>query len=165
LKKKIDPGLLSLFGTAIARRLEKRSWPVTIGCLLQRKKPLLFLLSDLQASSPKGAAAPAASTATAPRPSPPVAPSRELIDFARLFEEAFDRLERQRGHNFVSLVDLRRVLATDRETFDNGLQSLRRAGRYTLSGAEGRDGISQEENVAGIHEEGSLLLYVSRRLS
>jgi hypothetical protein len=42
---------------------------------------------------------------------------------------------------------------------------LRRAGRYTLSTAEGRHGLSPEEREAGIHEDGATLLYVSRKLS
>jgi hypothetical protein len=43
------------------------------------------------------------------------------------------------------------------------LQRLRRAGRYSLSAAEGRHGISAEERDAAIPEDGSLLLFVSRR--
>jgi hypothetical protein len=62
-------------------------------------------------------------------------------------------------------VDLRRALPVDRRTFDTGLEDLRRTGRYILSAAEGRHGISAEEQEAGIHEYGSLLLYVSRALS
>ena len=49
-----------------------------------------------------------------------------------------------------------------RDQFDRELQDLRRAGRYTLSAAEGRGGITPEEREAGIREEGSLLLFVSR---
>jgi hypothetical protein len=43
------------------------------------------------------------------------------------------------------------------------LQRLRREGRYSLTGAEGRHGISAEERDAGITEDGNLLLFVSRR--
>ena len=62
-------------------------------------------------------------------------------------------------------MDLRRALPFDRATFDAGLDALRRAGRYTLSAAEGRYGITPEEQEAGIVEDGTLLLYVSRKLS
>jgi hypothetical protein len=165
LKKKLIPNLFDSFRQSLTRRLQARSWPVTIGCLLQKNKPLLFLLSDLQ--GPKNVLQSVAPPLALPETGPvsPVASGRTTRDLARLFDEAFERLDRERGHNFVNLVDLRRAVPTDRATFDTELQNLRRAGRYTLSGAEGRDGISPEENLAGIREEGSLLLYVSRRLS
>jgi hypothetical protein len=79
------------------------------------------------------------------------------------FTAAFDRLDREAGaHNFVSLVELRRALPWDRPTFDAELRKLRLAGRYTLSAAEGRHGISAQEKAAGMVEDGALLLYVSR---
>jgi hypothetical protein len=86
-------------------------------------------------------------------------------DFERRFEDAFRRLDRdQGGHNFVSLAFLRPALAdVPRAAFDSELQALRVAGRYSLSGAEGRHGLTGEEQVAGIMENGTLLLYVSRR--
>ena len=49
------------------------------------------------------------------------------------------------------------------DVFNAELRKLRVAGRYTLSAAEGRHGISPEEHAAGIVEDGSLLLYVSRK--
>ena len=86
------------------------------------------------------------------------------MDFVHLFDETFARLDRERGgHNHVSLVDLRRALALDRPAFDAVLQDLRRSARYTLSAAEGRHGLHAEEQEAGIHEDGALLLFVSRR--
>jgi hypothetical protein len=161
LKKKVAPPLQNPLEEAIRRRAEARSLPPTIGCLLQKKTPLLFLLSDV------GAAAPAQ-----PHPGPPpppiatASPPAPPVDFARAFDQAFGRLDRQRGgHNHVSLVDLRRAVPVDRPSFDAGVQGLRRAGRYTLSAAEGRHGISPADQEAGIYEDGSLLLYVSRRLS
>ncbi|HTU22540.1 MAG TPA: hypothetical protein VMG10_31165 [Gemmataceae bacterium] len=54
-------------------------------------------------------------------------------------------------------------MPVERAAFDAGLQDLRRARRYTLSAAEGRHGLRAEEQDAGIHEDGSLLLFVSRR--
>jgi hypothetical protein len=88
-----------------------------------------------------------------------------LPDFASAFTAAFERLDRQRGgHNFVSLVDLRRELPDfDRPTFDAGLARLRRSGQFTLSAAEGRYGITPAEQEAGIREGGTLLLFVARR--
>ena len=91
--------------------------------------------------------------------------STPSTDFARRFEAVFDRLDRERGgHNFLSLVLLRKNLAdVGRDAFDRGLQDLRRAGRFTMSAAEGRHGLTVEERTAGILEDGTLLLHVSRR--
>jgi transcriptional regulator with XRE-family HTH domain len=113
----------------------------------------------------------------ATRPKPPRAAERvtpaasegpAAPDFAALFATAFDRLDDAAGaHNFTSLVELRQALTeyrVDRSTFDAGLAELRRAGLYTLAGAEGRHGVTDEEMDAGILEDGSLLLYVSRRV-
>ena len=67
------------------------------------------------------------------------------------------------SHNFVSLVALRRAVGVTADVFDHGLRQLRVAGRYTLSAAEGRHGITAEEQQAAIQEDGVLLLYVSQR--
>jgi hypothetical protein len=159
LKGKVVPALKKPLEEAVRRRAEARSLPPTVGCLLQRKTPLLFLLSDVGAAPPPRPTPPPPAAAAAVRPTP-------AVDFARAFDEAFGRLDRQRGgHNHVSLVDLRRAVPVDRPTFDAGLQDLRRASRYTLGAAEGRHGISPADQEAGLHEDGSLLLYVSRRLS
>jgi hypothetical protein len=81
-----------------------------------------------------------------------------------LLEEAFGRIDRAKGsHNLVSLVELRREVPVDRLIFDGALEQLRRAGRFSLTGAEGRHGISPEEREAAIPEDGALLLFVSRR--
>jgi hypothetical protein len=155
LKKKLVPPLRQPFEAALARHIAAGHLPPGVGCLRVKKKPHLFFLADL------GATAPPAQPAAAPDPPPPAAPPQ---DFARLFEEAFDRLNRERGsHNLVSLVGLRRALPVGRAAFDTELQRLRRAGRYSLSAAEGRHGISPEERDAAIPEDGSLLLFVSRR--
>jgi hypothetical protein len=152
MKKKLVPALRQPFEAAVARRIAERSLPAAVGCLRVKKKPLLFLLADLGVP--------------APVPLPPAAPLPPAppMDFARCFEEVFERLDRERGsHNLVSLVGLRRALPVERATFDAELQRLRRAGRYSLSAAEGRHGISPEERDAAIAEDGSLLLFVSRR--
>lgn len=82
--------------------------------------------------------------------------------FSARFRMAFAKLDRDNGsHNFVSLVDLRRDLACfSREVFDEGLRQLRIAREFSLSTAEGRYGISEEQRDAGINEGGRLLLYV-----
>jgi hypothetical protein len=148
LSKKTFPALREPVAAALQSRAESRRLPPAVGCLRQKRKPLLFLRSDVGTLP-----------AVAATPEPPP-------DFARAFDEAFQRLDRQRGaHNFVSLVELRPAVPVDRPTFDARLQELRRAGRYTLSAAEGRHGISPAEQEAGIPEDGALLLYVSRRLS
>ena len=109
------------------------------------------------ASAASGGRQPPDEGADAPRSPTPV-------DFAALFDEAFDRLDRQKGsHNLVSLLDLRPAVAAGRTAFDAGLHQLRRAGRYTLSTAEGRHGVSPEERAAGLVEEGALLLFVSKK--
>jgi hypothetical protein len=152
VKKKLAKSLQAPFAAALNQRLSERTLPDGIGVLMSKKKPLLFLLADIHAAPPA--------------PSPRIEPKPPLpsIDFAQRFDEAFARLEREHGsHNHVNLAVLRRAVPVERGVFDAGLQQLRRAGRYSLSAAEGRHGISAEERDAGIHEDGSLLLFVSRR--
>jgi hypothetical protein len=153
LKKKLSPALQQPFEDAVARG----ALPPGVGRILHKGKALLFLTADLHAT---------------PAPSPPVAaeqppvtpPPAPPLDFARAFGEAFDHLDRSNGaHNFVSLVKLRAALPVDHATFDTELRRLRSAGRYTLSAAEGRHGLAPEEQEAGITEDGTLLLYVSRK--
>ena len=87
-------------------------------------------------------------------------------DFAAAFDAAFHDVNRRQGsHNFVSLVDLRQVLARfSREQFDRGLRDLRAAGLYGLSAVEGLHGIGTQERDSGIEEAGTLLLYVSKKV-
>jgi hypothetical protein len=162
LKKKIAPSLQGPFVASLDRRLSGGALPDGIGVLRSKKKPLFFLLADLNATPP--AAAPTAPPKPVAPPSEPKPTQVPVMDFARRFEEAFAHLDREHGsHNHVSLVDLRRSLPVDRAAFDAGVQQLRRAGRYGLSAAEGRHGLSADEREAGIIEDGSLLLFVSRR--
>jgi hypothetical protein len=148
LKKPLVPSLQQPFEEAVNRQADTGSLPPTVGALWIKTRHL-FLTRDVHT--------PAHAPADGQRvPAPPG-------DFAARFSEAFDRLDRQSGgRNFVSLVDLRRALPAPRDVFDAKLFQLRRAGRYSLSAAEGRHGISPEEREAGIPEEGSLLLFVSR---
>ena len=158
LMKKVAAPLQSIFQIAIKRQIEEASLPPTVGWVGIRKQPHLFLMRDLHAhprdirpTPPRG------SRATSP---PTVSPG----EFAGRFDEAFARLDRAKGsHNFIHLLDLRQALGVSRAAFDAGLDQLRRAGRYVLSAAEGRHGLTAEERSAGIAEDGALLLYVSRR--
>jgi hypothetical protein len=146
----------------LQRRIASRGFPETIGLLYSKKKPLLFFRADLDAAPIPPPPAPTKGNEVEEKREESIAPPR--VEFAHCFEEAFARLDRERGgHNHVSLVELRRAVPVERSEFDAGLQHLRRAGRYSLSAAEGRHGIRDDERTAGILEDGSLLLFVSRR--
>jgi nucleotide-binding universal stress UspA family protein len=163
LARKLPKNLQGDFRAALNRQVNERVLPEDIGLLYSKKKPLLFLLADLHAPPPpKSPLSPPVreveSEERQDKPSPPP------VDFSARFEEAFARLDHEHGgHNHVSLVDLRRAVPVERAIFDAVLQQMRRAGRYSLSAAEGRHGLHAEEQEAGIHEDGSLLLFVSRR--
>jgi hypothetical protein len=81
------------------------------------------------------------------------------------FDRAFDAEDRQNGgHNFANLAAVRAALAVPRPVFDALLHQLRRAGRYSLSAAEGRRGaLSAEDLAAAVMEDGQALLWLSRR--
>jgi hypothetical protein len=154
LAKKLAKPLRVPFMAAVDHSVSAATLPATVGCVRIKAKPYLFLVRDVGVQL---------SAAPAPVPAPRK-PAPAPIDFATWFDKAFQEIDRQTGsHNFVSLVDLRRVVQVERTIFDEGLRQLRQAGRYTLSGAEGRHGISDEERAAGVNENGALLLYVSRR--
>jgi hypothetical protein len=180
VKGKVIPPLQRPLEEAIKRRIEARAMPPAVGCLRHGRTWVLFLLSDVLTAQPtekigagSAVSPPVEGVKEKPRvgsqpPETAEPPTRgeSPTDFARAFDQAFQQLDRQKGsHNFVSLVDLRRALPVDRQTFDAELANLRRAGRYTLSAAEGRHGVNPEEQEAGIYEDGSLLLYVSRKSS
>jgi hypothetical protein len=158
LVKKVAANLESAVEQAILRRVKERSLPPGVGCLLQKGEPRLFLLRDvigIRLEEPPTAQA-----------EPVPAPAGSVEDFVARFDEAFQRLDKQNGsHNHVSLVDLRREVPVNRDSFDAGLRHLRQLGRYGLSAAEGRHGISPEEQAAGIREHDALLLFVSRKQS
>jgi hypothetical protein len=148
LAKKLAQDLRPAFLARLEQLLGAGDLPAGVGCLVIKKKPHLFLLADLKAEP-------------APPPTPAEKP-RPALDFARSFDEAFERLGRD-SHGLVSLVLLRQELPMERGRFDEELNRLRRTGRYTLSAAESRHGVSEAERQAGIVEQGNLLLYVSRR--
>jgi hypothetical protein len=162
LKKKVAPVVWPFMESSLRQKVQARSLPPTVGCLLQKKKPVFFLTSDVIGGSARSVEA-VATRDGAPQP----AVTAGLANFAALFDEAFRRLEaNQRTGNYVSLKDLRAALpAFDRITFNAELRKLRKARLFTLSAAEGRQGITPEEQEAGVVEDGALLLYASRRLS
>ena len=165
LKKKAAKPLQAAFEAAVIARVAAQRLPPAVGCLYVRKKPHLFLLRDVVPAS--GGRQPPDASTKSPMPSSHQgadAPRSPMPVDSAAFDAAFDRLDRQKGsHNLVNLLDLRRAVPADHATFDAGLQQLRRDGRYTLSAAEGRHGVTPEEREAGIIEEGALLLFVSRR--
>jgi hypothetical protein len=162
VKKKVTKELQGAFVERLERLVVEGKLPSGIGSLRISSKPYLFLAAHVGAPQPP--APPKPPPEPEPEPAPAVVAPEPLVDFGRMFDSAFERLDREKGaHNLVSLVQLRQEVPVDRGTFDRELQQLRRAGRYSLSGAEGRHGLSAEEREAGIPEEGSLLLFVSRR--
>jgi hypothetical protein len=164
LKRKVTSKLQKPFQEALHRQLQDDLLPPPAGWILIKNTRKLFLVQDLHLGRPAAApAAPAPATA-APVVEPPPPAAAPAATFAPAFDAAFEQLDRQAGaHNFVSLVRLRQALPVGRQTFDAGLRQLRLTGRYTLSAAEGRHGLSPEEQEAGIMEDGALLLYVSRK--
>jgi hypothetical protein len=166
LKAKTSRKLQAPFQAVLRRQIDEGSLPPTVGWLMINRAKKLFLLADLHT-------APQDSGVTALRPSAQPSISGEeaftgepsASSFPQTFEQTFAELDRRAGaHNFVSLVDLRAALPVPRDVFDRELQKLRLAGRYGLSAAEGRHGLSPEEAAAAITEDGTLLLYVSRKM-
>lgn len=180
------------FAAAMVKQCHADALPPTIGAIAFEDGPQFFLIDDLLPASLRRRAAETSdrglgSRGGAPvsdqRPSQPTpetakddgaapAPANTDVtldgvyeEFVRKFEEAFSRLDRQHGgYNFVSLAELRRELGSySRAEFDQGLRRLRIEGRFTLSGAQSKQGLSDEVREAGINEAGHLLTYASRR--
>jgi hypothetical protein len=161
LKKRLDKSLQRQFENGLQAQIGRGSLPPGIGWLPIKKAAHLFFLRDVSGG---GHLSEVSETSEVYRgmASAPLSISRD--EFERAFAEAFDRLDaREASHNFVSLLDLRRAVLCARDLFDSELQRLRRQGKYALSAVEGRHGIRPEEADAAVPEEGSLLLYVSRR--
>ncbi len=158
LKKKLTTKLQAPFAEAVQHQIQQRMLPVGVGWILIKNSKRLFLAGDVHITL--------VSKHDEKLPPPVQAPRQERapLVFSQAFDEAFARLDRAAGgHNFVSLADLRPALGVERTIFDAGLRELRRAGQYTLSAAEGRHGLGEAERAAGVTEDGTLLLYVSRR--
>ncbi len=157
LRRKVTKSLQDPFAHSLNDRARKhRPLPAGVGLLTIKKNPAFFFWSDVvrgEEVSPKP-----------PVTSPEVVEEPDAVHFSLVFEQAFEALNRQHGGiNLVNLVDLRRAVPVDRATFDRGLQDLRRTGRFSLTGAEGRHGLTPEEQEAAIREGEGLLLYVARR--
>src|SRR5262249_60965670 len=123
------------FAEGVAGQIASASLPAGVGCLHIRKKPHLFLLEDVGKVPPPrpepekasgGREAPVDATeqgADAPRSPEPD------VDFARLFDQAFERLDQEHGSpNPVSLVRLRPERPVGRGTFAAGLCQVRALG-------------------------------------
>lgn len=153
LAAKVEGDWKQLVQEAVSARVETGQVPAGLGALHgDRGAVFLFRLEDIIGARAAPAVEPLAKETMGPG------------EFAAEFEAAFARLDRRLGgHNYVSLVDLRREVPVDRTVFDRGLQELRRAGHFVLGSAEGRGGIGPEEREAGLVEHGALMLYVSRR--
>jgi hypothetical protein len=171
LKAKTSRKLQQSFQTALDRQIEEGSLPPTVGWITISRTKKLFLLADLHMGRQESGVttlrptAPPSIRAEGPSAGDRLPVTDPASPFAQAFDRAFDELDRRAGaHNFVSLVDLRAALPMAREAFDGELQELRRAGRYGLSAAEGRHGLSPEEQDAAIVEDGTLLLYVARKM-
>lgn len=170
LKAKTARKLQQAFQTALLHQMEAKSLPPTVGWIPINRSKKVFLLTDVHVSQPAAHTTTSQPNALSAISVPGfsakdrqvlIAPARP---FAEVFGLAFEELDRRGGgHNFVTLADLRARLAMARETFDGELQELRLAGRYGLSAAEGRHGLTPEERDAAIMEEGIALLYVSRK--
>jgi len=154
LKKKVTGELHATFVEALAERDGPDALPKGVGCLIQKKAKVFFLIEDVVRGTRSGVAPDDATKASVANEG----------DFATRFEKAFTELDRAKGdRNFVSLVDLRSRVPENREAFDEGLRRLRREGKFTLSASEGRHGLTPAELEAGVREEGAHFLYVSRK--
>lgn len=160
-----------VFKRVMKEQMDREQTPPSVAWIVDRR-PKLFLLAEIHpqrlrtpwiSSGDGEVAADRQPPVAVPRAAP--SPAEAGQDFCARFEQVFDALDRQKGsHNFVSLVDLRRVLpGIARAEFDAGLHQLRAAGRFSLSAAESIHGIRPEEREAGIQEAGTLLVYVSRK--
>lgn len=104
--------------------------------------------------------------ATAGAPGPEAAPEAHPVTAAHSerLANAFDAIDRETGRdNMVSLVRLGKDSGLSPTEMHNVLDGMRQSGEWTMTGAEGRHGISDEERKYGLHQGGSLLLYLSRK--
>jgi hypothetical protein len=166
LKAKTSRKLQISFQAALRRQIDEGSLPPAVGWLMIQRTKKLLLLADLHTrGQASGVTALRASAEPSIRGERAFAEGSSATSFAQTFDQTFAQLDRRAGaHNFVSLVDLRAALPVSREVFDRELQQLRLAGCYGLSSSEGRHGLSPEEAAAAISEDGTLLLYVSRKM-
>jgi hypothetical protein len=153
--KALAAGMDKSFGPAFIKslgaRVKERRMPPGVGAL-PLTKALFFLLSD--------------AIGTAPLHTKSGIAAQRILSFAERFDEAFAALDRASGsNNYVTLDALRgRLGDLSRADFDAGLSQLRRARKYSLDPSDGRHRqMTEAERVAGIMENGNLLVYVARR--
>lgn len=148
LAKLLPAGERSMWILRIDGQVQLGNLPAGVGAMRIKGKVHVFLLEDVQSGRTVQA---------------PVAPTSSI---SAAFDAAFDKLERQHGgYNFVNLLEVRlayEMLGFTRAEVDAHLCSVRQSRAYSLRAAEGRFGISQAEQEAGIREEGALLLFVTR---
>jgi hypothetical protein len=167
---KWDKRLAKRFAELTQEKVASGRMPPTVGWISKKGKPLLFLLEDLSSRTVEADHVPEADRKrpTAEPPAPPVDASAAatVVDdrFAGRFEDAFRRLDRERGsNNFVWLTDLRRALAEyTHAQFDAGLRRLRDTRRFMLNAGEGHFGVSDEQEQSSVYEAGTIYLSVSR---
>lgn len=143
------------FKSVLGQRWESKRWPEKVGVLQGSQSPHLFLLEHVIRSGDK-----VPSVVTAVRLA-----AANGEDFARDFNNAFDRLRRQRPFNLVELSALRQALPEyTHDQFDHGLLALRKSHDFILETFEGRHGtLSAEEMAATIRVDGRLFAFASRR--
>ena len=161
-----DGLLQKRFDNALKQQIASGSLPENIGWI-QIRSPKLFLLDDLKPARVLARLRGTAKAEDIPPSSP--APAELILPpaaarFADRFEIEFSRLDRQTGSfNLVPLLELRRALAEfPRDEFDRGLKQLRQSRRYRMNVAEGRAGVSPEQQQAAIIEDGTIHSSVSR---
>lgn len=142
------------FKEILDSRAERKAWPMGVGMLQGSADAHVFLARHIVGHFDLGKPTVVA-TATVS--------SGE--DFPRAFNEAFDKLRRERPLNLVELSALRRALpGFTREAFDLGLRELRKTRQYVLETFEGRHGsLSPEDAAAAIREDGRVFAFAARR--
>ncbi len=144
------------FAAELVDRFVSNRWPVGVKTLRRAKNQrCLFLLTDEIAAATTAVATTAVT--------PPGGQNGEA--FASAFDQAFERLRRERPFNMVELAALRAAMpGYSREQFDRGLHALRRSGEFLLETFEGRHGsLSPEELAASIREDGRVFAFAARR--
>lgn len=147
--KGLHPTVKPYFQTSIERQIAERRLPAGTGALKIGKKWYLFRWDDVIGTNPEIAV----SRSVIPMPSAATDAPPRIVDsaqFARDFDAAFEKLDGTLGlRNYASLVDLRPALAQyPSEVFEKEVLKLRQVGHYSLSVAEGRFGLSDEERAA-----------------
>jgi hypothetical protein len=150
LASEVPETLAPFLQAVLERRAKARRLPDDVGLLEGSKGPCFFLFKHA-VGQPAGKDS--------------EKPQTDGVDFSQAFNEAFDRLRRQRTFNMVELSALRRALpGFSREAFDLGLRELRESDEFVLESFEGRHGaLSPEDIAAAIREDGRVFAYAARR--